>query len=48
MWIRFLGREDPLEMEMATHSNILACEILCTKEAGKGYNPWDLKESDTT
>ena len=24
MWILSLGREDPLEKEMATHSNILA------------------------
>ena len=22
-WVRFLGREDPLEEEMATHSSIL-------------------------
>ena len=29
-----LGREDPLEKEMATHSNILACEIPWTEEAG--------------
>ena len=34
IWIRFLGREDPLEKEMATHSNILACEIPWTEEAG--------------
>ena len=26
-WIRFLGQEDPLENEMATHSSILAWEI---------------------
>ena len=24
MWVRFLGRGDPLEEGMATHSNILA------------------------
>ena len=29
-----LGREDPLEKEMATHSSILAWEILWTKEPG--------------
>jgi len=29
-WVQFLGREDPLEEEMATHSSILAWEILCT------------------
>ena len=26
--VRFLGREDPLKKEMATHSSILAWEIL--------------------
>ena len=26
-WIRCLGQEDPLEKEMATHSNILAWKI---------------------
>ena len=29
-----LGREDPLEKEMATHSSILAWEIPCTEELG--------------
>ena len=29
--IQFLGWEDPLEKEMATHSRILAQEILWTK-----------------
>jgi len=27
MWVLSLGREDPLEKEMATHSRILAWEI---------------------
>ena len=27
MWVPSLGREDPLEEEMATHSSILAWEI---------------------
>ena len=31
-WIRFLGWEDPLEKEIATHSNILAWEIPWTEE----------------
>ena len=26
-WVRSLGREDPLEKEMATHSSILALKI---------------------
>ena len=29
-----LGREDPLEREMATHSSILAWEIPSTEEPG--------------
>ena len=29
-----LGREDPLEKEMATHSSIIAREILQTEEPG--------------
>ena len=32
--VHFLGREDPLEKEMATHSSILAWEILWTEEPG--------------
>ena len=31
-WVRFLGREDPLEKEMATHSSILAWRIPWTEE----------------
>ena len=27
MWVQFLGQEDPLEKEMATHSTILVWEI---------------------
>ena len=34
MWVQSLGREDPLEMEMATHSSILAWEILWTEDPG--------------
>ena len=33
--VQFLGPEDPLEEEMATHSNILAWEIPWTEEPGK-------------
>ena len=32
--IQFLGREDPLEKEMATHSSILAWRISWTEEPG--------------
>ena len=34
IWVRFLGREDPLEEGMATHSNILAWRIPWTEEPG--------------
>ena len=33
-WVQSLGREDPLEEEMATHSNILAWEIPWGEEPG--------------
>ena len=33
-WVRSLGREDPLEMGMATHSSILAWEIPWREEPG--------------
>ena len=32
--VRSLGREDPLEEEMVTHSSILAMEIPGTEEPG--------------
>ena len=34
MRVGFLGREDPLEKEMATHSSILAWRIPQTEEPG--------------
>ena len=34
-WVRSLGREDPLEKEMATHSNTLAWKILWMEEPGR-------------
>ena len=33
-WVRSLGREDPLEKEMATHSSALAWKIPWTEEPG--------------
>ena len=42
--VRSLGREDPLEEEMATHSSILAWRIPWTEEP----SPWGHTESDTT
>ena len=34
MWVQSLGREDPLEEEMSTHSSILAWRIPWTEEPG--------------
>ena len=31
-WVQFLGREDPLEKGMATHSSVLAWRIPWTEE----------------
>ena len=33
-WVRSLGREDPLEKDMATHSSILTWETPWTEEPG--------------
>ena len=46
-WVRSLGREDPLEKEMATHSSILAWRIPWMEELG-GLQSMGHKESDTT
>ena len=43
-----LGREDPLEEDMAAHCSILAWKIPWTEEPGRLYSPWSHKESDTT
>ena len=34
MWAQSMGREDPLEEEIGTHSNILARRIPWTEEPG--------------
>ena len=34
-WVPSLGREDPLEKEMATHSSILAWKIQWTEDPGR-------------
>ena len=34
-WVRFLGWEDLLEKEMATHSGTLTGKILWTQEPGR-------------
>ena len=45
--VQSLGWEEPLEKEMATHSSILAWEILGQRTLA-GYSPWGHKESYTT
>ena len=47
IWVRSLGREDPLEKEMAAHFNSLAWKIPWTEEPDM-YCPWGHIESDTT
>ena len=48
--VQFLGQEDPLEEEMATHSSIFAWGIPQTDELGGAplWGLWGHKESDTT
>ena len=45
-WVRFLGREDPLEKEMATHSSILAWRLPWMEELGR-LQSIGSQESDT-
>ena len=47
MWVRPLGREDPLEEEMATHSSILAWKIPCAEDLG-GLQSMGSQESNMT
>ena len=47
MKVRSLGWNDPLEVDMATHSNILAWRIPRTEEPDGLQSMW-LQESDTT
>ena len=44
--VLFLGQEDPLEKEMATHSSILAWEIPWAEEPG-GLQPMGSQKSWT-
>ena len=43
-WVLFLGREDSLEKEMATHSSVLTWRIPWTEEPGGLHNPGGGKE----
>ena len=46
-WVQFLGQEDPLQKEMATHSTILAWRIPWTEKPG-GLQSMGLQELDMT
>ena len=46
MWLP--GPEDPLKKEVASHSSILACEILWTEEPGGWAAVLGRKEFDTS
>ena len=46
-WVRSLGREDPLEKEMATHSSTLAWKTPWTEERG-GLQSTGSQRVDTT
>ena len=47
MWVQSLDQEDPLGMEMVTHSSILAWRIPWTEELG-GLESTGHKQLDTT
>ena len=46
-WVQYLGWEDPLEKEMATHSSIFAWKIPWTEDPGR-LQSTGLQESDMT
>ena len=46
-WVRFLGQEDPLEKELATHSYILTWRIPWTEEPDR-LQSMGSQESDMT
>ena len=50
MWVRSLGRDDPLEEEMAAPSSILAWRNPWTETPWTlvGYHPWGHRDSDMT
>ena len=45
-WVQSLGREDPLEEEMATHTSVPAWRVPWRKEPGR-LQSWSHRESDT-
>ena len=42
MWLQSLGQKDPLEEEMATHTNVLPGESHGQRSL-MGYSPWGCK-----
>ena len=48
LWVRSLGREDPLEKEMANHSSIFAWRTPWTEESDRLCSPLGHKELDMT
>ena len=48
MWVRSLDQEDPLEMEMATHTVFLPGDVPWTEEPGRLWSTGSQKESDMT
>ena len=46
-WVRSLGREDPLEKEMGTHSSVLGWRIPWTEEPGELHSTHGLAKSQT-
>ena len=47
-WVQSLGREDPLEKEMAIHSSTPCFGVSHGARSLVGYSPWGRKGSDTT
>ena len=47
IWVRSLGREDPLEEGMVIHSSILAGKLHGQKRLAS-YSPWGCKDLDMT
>ena len=47
-WVQYLGQEDPLEKEMASHSSILAWLKSHGWRSLVGYSPWGHKALDKT
>ena len=43
-WVQFLGWEDPLEKEMAIHSNILDWRIPWTEEPSRLQPTWSQQD----